>query len=152
MKKVLLISLVVLTLTLVLVSCATTTAFKFTPEPGGKSIAVSSGAGQGFAKNKGDIIIPDSYEIVVANKISVLAPVTSIADRGFQQEEEITGVTIPTSIKTIGSYAFAGCTSLATIRFEGTVAEWKAIKKGRHWNQDVPATEVICYNGTVTLK
>ena len=162
MKKVLLL-LLALICVFTLVSCKvtlfagnfhTSTVFTFELEPDGKSYAIASGAWHGIFENRGDIKIPNSHTTESKDKIVNFTkgfPVTRIADRGFQQEKGITSVTIPTSIKSIGSYAFSGCTSLATINFKGTVVQWKAIEKGNHWNQDVPATEVICSDGTVSL-
>jgi hypothetical protein len=52
----------------------------------------------------------------------------------------------------IGARAFYECSSLTSITFEGTVVEWNAISKSDSWNDQVPATEVICSDGTVSLK
>ena len=165
MKKIIFIILLLLCV-FMFVSCEIVATFDFELEPDGKSYAISGGW-KGVVENIGDIRIPDSHERPSDkdsgfNEFEFLGmnfklfntdlPVTRIVDRGFQDEERITSLRIPVSIKVIGSYAFAGCTSLATIKFEGTVEEWNAIKKGNCWNQDVPATEVICSNGTVSLK
>ena len=64
---------------------------------------------------------------------------------------KLTSVTIPSSVIFIGSGAFNNCTTLTTIHFEGTVEQWNAIEFGDHWNYNVPATEVICSDGTVPL-
>lgn len=54
----------------------------------------------------GNITIPSSYNS---------ADVTEIDTAGFAQGTEITGVTIPSTVTTIGSYAFAGCNKIKTI-------------------------------------
>ena len=63
----------------------------------------------------------------------------------------VSSVTIPAGVTEICNDAFYHCTSLETITFEGTVEEWNALDFGGFWHDGVPATEVICSNGTVTL-
>ena len=77
--------------------------------------------------------------------------VTSIGERAFYNCAHLTSVTIPGTVTPIGDSAFNYCTKLNTIRYNGTVSEWKAIIKGTDWNYNVPATKVICSDGTVTL-
>ena len=84
-----------------------------------------------------ELVIPDS--------------VTSIGQYAFHGCTGLTSVTIPDSVTRIGQYAFHGCTGLTSITFEGTRAQWKAISKGSNWKNYVPATEVICSDGTVTI-
>jgi hypothetical protein len=50
-----------------------------------------------------DVVIPDTYEGL---------PVTAIATRAFEQKTNITSVTMPDSITSIGEFSFSGCTSL----------------------------------------
>lgn len=64
--------------------------------------------------------------------------------------KELKSLTIPTSVIKMEA-AFGECYSLTNIIFEGTMAQWNDIEKGSNWNQDVPATEVICSDGTVAL-
>ena len=62
---------------------------------------------------------------------------------------ELQKVVIPESVTIIGCNAFFECKKLTSITFEGTVAEWNAIEFGEDWAFYVPATEVICSDGTV---
>lgn len=78
--------------------------------------------------------------------------VTAIGDFAFANVSFIETVSITTALKSIGNGAFSNCTSLTAINYYGTVEEWNAISKGENWNQNVPATEVICLDGTVPLK
>lgn len=61
-------------------------------------------------------------------------------------------INIPASVTIIDSSAFFGCTSLTSITFEGTVAEWDAIRKGRSWKLGVPTPKIICFDGAATLR
>lgn len=62
-----------------------------------------------------------------------------------------TTITLPSSVTRIGENAFDSCYNLASITFNGTMEQWTAITKGDDWNVQVPATEVICSDGTVSL-
>lgn len=83
------------------------------------------------------VIIPDS--------------VTNIGGNAFYSCDGLTSISISSSVKSIGSAAFHGCTSLTSITFDGTVTQWNAIIKESYWKYDVPATEVVCSDGTVAL-
>ncbi|MBQ3824785.1 MAG: leucine-rich repeat domain-containing protein, partial [Spirochaetaceae bacterium] len=64
----------------------------------------------------------------------------------------LTAVTIPESVTSIDIRAFAGCTALSAIRFSGTTAQWENITKETNWHKDVPATAVVCSDGTVSIE
>jgi hypothetical protein len=51
----------------------------------------------------------------------------------------------------MGDEVFFTCSSLASINYEGTMEQWRAIKKGSNCFYDVPATYVQCTDGQVTL-
>jgi hypothetical protein len=58
---------------------------------------------------------------------------------------------IPDSVVCVGTYAFANCTRLTCIDFEGTIEQWNVIALENLWNENVPATYVQCSDGQVAL-
>ena len=90
-----------------------------------------------IGKRDTSFIIPDS--------------VTSIGSSAFYKCSSLTSITIPDSVTSIGSSAFYDCSSLTSITFEGTTGQWYAISKDSMWKDNVPATEVVCSNGTIYL-
>ena len=83
--------------------------------------------------------------------ITIPDSVTSIGDSAFQFCSGLTSITIPDSVTSVGNGAFYGCTGLTSIAFNGTIAQWNAISKGDNWENNVPATEVVCTDGTVSI-
>ena len=107
------------------------------------------------------ITIPDSVTSIgnsafvnCSSLTSITIPdsVTRIRNSAFSGCSGLTSITIPDSVTSIGDYAFAYCSSLTSITFGGTTAQWKSISKGGSWNLYVPATKVVCSDGTVLLK
>lgn len=107
------------------------------------------------------VILPDSGIQIGAyafkgctslRSIDIPDGMTKIDNATFYGCTKLTTVTIPSSVAKIMPEAFGACTSLTCINFEGTVEQWNAIYFGSGWKHKVPATEVICSNGTVSLK
>ena len=121
--------------------------------------------------------IPDGAFAGCTSLTSVIIPetVTVIEDLAFSRCTSLTNIIIPNSVTDIGGGAFSGCTSLISVTignsvkktdvgvfamctsltsicFNGTVEQWDAISFGGGWRLNVPATEVICSDGTVTLE
>ena len=66
----------------------------------------------------------------------------------------ITSIVIPSSVTEIGSGALRANNFLENISYTGTVEQWNAIyfENGSFkWNDGIPATEVVCSDGTVSL-
>jgi hypothetical protein len=63
----------------------------------------------------------------------------------------LTSITIPNSVTSIGYAAFWDCSSLTSITFQGTIAQWKKIILHEDWNNKVPATVVHCIDGDVEI-
>ncbi|MBE6983110.1 MAG: leucine-rich repeat domain-containing protein [Ruminococcaceae bacterium] len=83
--------------------------------------------------------------------VTIPDSVTNIHDRVFESCTGLESVTIPHSVTEIYYYAFDNCRKLTSITYTGTTAQWQNVKLWDDWNLDVPATEVICSDGTVSL-
>ena len=90
-----------------------------------------------FCKSLTAITIPDS--------------ITSIEKYAFFFCLSLTSITIPNSVTNIGNRAFFFCSNLNTIRYDGTIAQWEAIKKGEQWNKMAKAEVVHCTDGDVKI-
>ena len=60
--------------------------------------------------------------------IEILSGVTSIHDSAFSALSNLTQITIPSSVVTVGKSPLVGCSKLTNIYFNGTTAQWDAIK------------------------
>lgn len=119
-------------------------------------------------------IASESFYKAPFETLTILKGITTIGTDAFSYCASLTGVTIQNGVTTIGGYSFSHCTKLAyisipasvtaidmsafyncsslnSICFEGSVEQWNAIAKGNNWNYKVPATEVVCTDGSVTL-
>ena len=90
----------------------------------------------------------NSYQLT---SIDIPDSVTTIEDGAFAYCFGLTSIDIPDSVTYIGMLAFSECSALTRITFEGTTEQWNAISFGDSWKDNVPATEVVCSDGTVAL-
>ncbi len=106
------------------------------------------------------IIIPNSVtsisryafcDCTSLTSVTIGDSVTSIGDHTFYGCRSLTSVTIGESVTSIGAATFEGCTSLQNITFAGTVDQWNVVSLGNCWKDYVPATKIICSDGTVKL-
>ena len=77
--------------------------------------------------------------------------VETIEQMSFFEGNIVQKIVIPKSVKLINYQAFASCSSLVEVEFEGTVTEWEAIEKGYSIFAKSPVTEINCSNGNVAL-
>lgn len=75
--------------------------------------------------------------------------VTSIGTSAFYNCTGLTSIIIPDGVTSIGSYAFQGCSGLTRIDFNGTKAQWEAIRKGSNWNRNTGSFTIYCTDGTI---
>ena len=74
--------------------------------------------------------------------------VESICEAAFGKCDALEKVTMPVSVILIEKYAFYNCGVFA-IDYQGTMAQWNAIRKGESWNSGSKVT-VYCIDGTLT--
>ena len=106
------------------------------------------------------ITIPDSVTSIGGGafegctrltSITIPDSVTTIGTGAFYNCTGLTSVTIGGSVTSIGWAAFQRCSGLTRIAFNGTIAQWNAISKGDDWKNNVPATQIVCTDGTVNI-
>jgi hypothetical protein len=61
-------------------------------------------------------------------------------------------LTLPKSVTYIGADIFTGWSSTASITYQGTVEEWRAIEKHGGWNNRMPPITVTCTDGEVVTE
>ena len=142
-----------------------TTAISAIPTANLTTVVLTSGTTIGEraffnCSNLTSVTIPDSVTTIGnfafwycynLTSVTIGDSVTTIGMSAFSSCDNLTSVTIGDSVTTIDKYAFYDCSKLTSITFEGTVAQWNAISKETLWKYNVPATEVVCSDGTVTL-
>ena len=91
------------------------------------------------------------YSNISMGELTIPDSVTTIDNEAFYSCGGLTKLILGNSVTTIGDSAFERCDNLTSITFNGTVEQWNAISLGNDWNYNVPATEVVCSDGTVAL-
>ncbi|WP_027729349.1 leucine-rich repeat protein [Treponema sp. C6A8] len=100
-----------------------------------------------------EYVIHDLFNGCTSLESVTLSPNTQwICENAFKDCTKLDSITIPEGITGSDSHgiqagAFVGCTSLADIYYEGTIAQWEGVNLGNNWNKDVPATVVHCIDG-----
>ena len=83
-------------------------------------------------------------------EITIPDSVSSIGVGALLGFDDVTSVTIPISVKSIGEFAFAYCGSLENIYYEGTIEQWNAIDKSKNWDFLISGQYTIhCSDGNI---
>ncbi len=91
----------------------------------------------------------DYYYYIPSSIKSVTITGGKIPSYAFCNCSNLTNITIPDSVTSIGSSAFSGCTGLKSINFEGTKAQWNLVSKGDSWNTSTGSYTIYCTDGTI---
>ena len=108
------------------------------------------------------VTIPDTVTVIGENAFThseklaeVILPegVTVIEDFAFRDCPKLVSVELPASLESIGAAAFFTDSNLKTIRYRGTMAQWKRIRKARNWyeREQGGKLEIVCEDGVITL-
>ena len=103
---------------------------------------------------KNGVAIKDGTVLYQANSTSnVIIPdgVTKIGEKAFHECSWLHSMVLPESLKEIDDNAFFECDSLETLEFKGTVAQWKAVKKGIDLCFRIGTRTVKCTDGEAEL-
>ena len=103
-----------------------------------------------FGSNNKNLYINNELatSIIIPNGNGVKA----IPSHAFRGCTELTSITIPDSVTSIGYNAFRNCTGLTSIKFNGTIEQWNALSKVDGWKDSVPRScKVICTDGTISI-
>lgn len=81
-------------------------------------------------------------------KIILPNGLTSICNQTFAYSG-LTNITVSSTIKAIGAYAFYGCDKLTEIKFVGTIDQWNSIDKGIDYLKDTAVKAILCSDGII---
>lgn len=76
--------------------------------------------------------------------------VISIGENAFEYPHNLQCVRIPSTMQSIGKRAFIGSETLIRFYYNGTIAQWNAIEKGRNWDLYTGTYVVHCTDGDIT--
>ena len=88
---------------------------------------------------------------VTEEKFILNEPATEIKENAFEGNQDLTSITIPNTVKRIGSKAFSGCSNLQDMKYEGSSKDWNSIELGEDWNEGTEVESVESVNGSVYL-
>ncbi len=79
--------------------------------------------------------------------VTIPNSVTSIGSSVFYGCSSLTSVTIPNSVTSIGSYAFSGCSSLTSVNYTGDINKWAQISFGNSFANPIYYAKKLYING-----
>lgn len=83
--------------------------------------------------------------------IKIPAQTKELKAMEFANRKDIKLVAIPSSVLLIGDKCFENCENLATILYQGTKDEFKKIKRGAGWIDNVGTNIVTCKDGKMAV-
>ena len=89
---------------------------------------------------------------VTESEFLLNGPATEIKESAFEGNQDLISITIPNTIKRIGSKAFSGCSNLQDMEYEGSSKDWNNIELGSNWNEGTQVESVESVDGDVYLK
>ena len=66
--------------------------------------------------------------------------------------KSLKSIEIPASVTSIGKFVFVDCNELVSMKFGGTMEQWKVFGGDIHMLDRIPAKFVKCSNGKVIYK
>ncbi|MGN1042303.1 MAG: leucine-rich repeat domain-containing protein [Christensenellales bacterium] len=109
--------------------------------------------GNRLYKSSGNCLVAiETGTLIVGCADSVIptdGSVKKIGDYAFIGRTELTSISIPVSVTSVGNYAFA-YSNLERIIYGGSIMQWCVVKKGIEWNWMADCT-VRCTDGAVTV-
>ncbi len=81
--------------------------------------------------------------------VNIPSGVTEILWGAFYRCGNLSYIYIPKTVTNLNNYIFMECTSLTTINYEGTIAEWNAIVYNDGWRELSSITTVSCSDGDI---
>jgi hypothetical protein len=79
-------------------------------------------------------------------------PATEIKEGAFEGNQDLISITIPNTVKRIGSKAFSGCSNLQDMEYEGNSKDWNNIELGEDWNEGTEVESVESADGDLYLE
>ena len=70
---------------------------------------------------------------------------------GFGYSPALQRVTLPASLRAVGSGIFTDCPALQEVIYGGTLADWQAVEKPDDWAAGAPAFTLRCTDGEQTV-
>ena len=104
-------------------------------------------------KSDGNCIIETKSGTLIAGCENSIIPddglVTHIGSYAFHNNDNLTSITIPSSVTSIGENAFGGCSKLTNITYKSTMEQWRAIDKEFRWDFLTDDFIITCTDGVL---
>lgn len=123
------------------------------------NIFYNAGGKNGMTVVFGDSVrdIPDFlfysnlYKYARIVSLTLGSGVETIGIGSFCGVDDLTLVVLPASLTAIGEQAFSGCSSLASVSYDGSMSAWNKVEKGARWSAYTKVEGVSCTNGTASV-